>query len=73
MGCERVKEWMKGIRNHLYWCVTSTVNGFENLILAKWKSFMGHVNNKHKDYPDSLFNECAHDEILPRTWIKIGN
>ena len=72
-GCERIKEWMKGIRNHLYWCVTSTVNGSENLILAKWKSFMGHVSNKHKDHPDSLLKECAHDDISSRKWIKIGN
>ena len=72
-GCERIKDWMRGVRNHLYWCVTTTVQGFENLILAKWKSFMRHLNNKHKDHPDALFTECAHDEIAPRKWIKIGN
>ena len=72
-GCEIIKEWMKGVRNHLYWCVTTTVQGFQNLILAKWKSFMRHLSNKHKDHPDALFRECAHDEIAPRKWIKIGN
>jgi len=28
---------------------------------------------KHKDHPDSLFKECAHDDdIAPRKWMKIG-
>lgn len=71
-GCELLKDWMRGVKNHLYWCVTSTMQGFENLILAKWKSFMRHVANKHKDHPDALFTECAHEEINPRKWIKIG-
>ena len=72
-GCSIIKEWMKGVRNHVYWCVTSTKQGFENLIIAKWKSLMRHVANKHQDHPDSLFPECAHDdEIQPRKWIKIG-
>ena len=63
---------MRGVRNHLYWCVTSTVQGFEELISAKWKSFMGHIRNKHTDHPNSLFSACAHEEIAPRQWIKIG-
>jgi len=34
---------------------------------------MRHVCNKHKDHPDSLFKECAHDDdIEPRKWMKIG-
>ena len=65
-GCEKLKDWMRGARNHLYWCVTSTLQGFGDLILAKWKSFMRHVNNKHKDHPDALFTECAHEDIAPR-------
>lgn len=71
-GCEVIKDWMRGVRNHLYWCVTSTVQGFEELISAKWKSFMGHMSNKHTDHPNSLFSACAHEEIAPRRWIKIG-
>lgn len=49
------------------------MQGFENLILDNWKSFMHHLSNKHKDHPDALFNECAHEEIAPKKWIKIGN
>jgi len=23
-GCEIIKDWMKGIRRHVYWCATLT-------------------------------------------------
>ena len=23
-GCEKIKEWTKGVRRHLYWCATSS-------------------------------------------------
>ena len=69
-GCEVIKDWMRGVKNHLYWCVTSTLDGFEKLILAKWKSFLGHIRNKHTGHPDSDFEACAHEEIAPRRWIK---
>lgn len=71
-GCDKIKDWMKGMRNHLYWCVTSTKQGFENMILAKWKSFIRHVSNNHDNHPDSLFAKCAHTVLEPRRWIKIG-
>jgi solute carrier family 8 (sodium/calcium exchanger) len=71
-GCEILKLWMKGIRNHLYWCATSTKEGFEDMIIAKWRSFLRHVANKHKDHPNTLIKKCAHDEIRCRDWIKIG-
>ena len=51
----------------------STVMGFGELIVAKWKSIMRHVDNKHSEHPDPLFPKCAHNEIEPRQWIKIGN
>ena len=72
-GCETIKDWMRGVRNHLYWCVTKTMKGFENLLLANWRSFMHHISNKHKDHLDALFTECAHGSISPTKWIKIGN
>lgn len=55
-----------------YWCATSTKQGFESLILTKWKSFVCYVANKHDDHPDSLFTWCAHGVLDPCTWIKIG-
>ena len=51
----------------------STDMGFGQLIVAKWKSIVRHVSNKHGDHPDKLFPKCAHDGNLePRQWIKIG-
>ena len=29
---EVIKDWMIGVRNHLYWCVAFTLDGFEKLI-----------------------------------------
>ncbi len=72
-GYEKIIYWVKGIRRHLYWCATSTKQGFEQLILAKWKSFIMHVANRHTNHPDQLFQNCAHDELQRRKWIKIGN
>ncbi|XP_068734517.1 uncharacterized protein [Montipora capricornis] len=72
-GCEKIADWVKGARNHLYWCVTSSRQGFEELVTAKWKSFMQHVANKHDNHPSPLFKKCAHDEeIENRKWIRIG-
>lgn len=72
-GCEIIKDWTKGLRNHIYWCSTSTVENFQPMVLAKWKSFMGHIANKHDNHPDPLFTKCLHDEDIPRRkWIKVG-
>ncbi len=27
-GCEVIMQWITGVRNHLYWCATSTKEGF---------------------------------------------
>ena len=71
-GNEILQTWITGIRNHLHWCALSTRQGFGDLILAKWKSMMRHICNKHADHPDALFPKCAHDEIEERDWIPIG-
>jgi len=64
-----IGDWTKAIRTHLYWCALSTKQGFEQMILAKWQSFMRHVSNK---YENPLYPKCAHGIIHPRKWIKIG-
>lgn len=72
-GCEILAEWMKSIKNHLYWCATSTKAGFGALIEAKWLSFLRHVNNEHEDHPNQLFKQCHHGEIeTNKKWIKVG-
>ena len=34
-GCEKITDWVKGAQNHMYWCVMSTKQGFQELIAAK--------------------------------------
>lgn len=72
--CEVILKWITGVRNHLYWCATSTKDRFSDMILAKWKSFTNHVANRHEEHPNHLYPNCAHGELgVPRDWIKIGN
>lgn len=71
-GCGVIKDRMKGIRRHIYWCATSTTAGFESLITAKWNSFLHHVWNKHENHPDPLYPKCHHGDLEPRKWIKVG-
>eukprot|EP00794_Sanderia_malayensis_P001881 gene1881-2126_t len=71
-GCEIILRWCKGIRSHLFWCALSTKQGFGDLIVAKWKSLMRHIADKHSDHPDQLYPKCAHDELERRDYIKIG-
>ena len=72
-GCEKIAKWTTGVRNHIYWCSTLTLKGFHTLILAKWKSFMRHISNKHDNHPDLLFPKCAHEELEDkRKYIKVG-
>lgn len=72
-GCEILKDWHKSIKKHLYWCATSTKQGFGELILAKWKSHLRHISGKHSNHPDPLFPNCAHGELTEQSrWIKFG-
>ena len=71
--CRIIKDWVKGVRNHLYWAATTTKAGFGELIGAKWSSFMRHVADKHDNHPNELYKKCTHEELEPRDWIKIGN
>ena len=72
-GCERIAKWITAVKHHIYWCSTTTKEGFQKLILAKWKSFIRHVANKHTDHRNPLFPECAHKELEKRRkWIKVG-
>ena len=71
-GCEILLEWLKGIRNHLYWCATSTMQGFKEMIKAKWLPLLRHIADRHDNHDNILFSECAHETLEPRKWIKIG-
>ena len=72
-GCKILAEWAKSIRNHLYWCATSSKAGFSSLIEAKWLSFMRHVNNEHDGHPNTLCDKCHRGEITrTKKWIKVS-
>ena len=72
-GCSSVLEWIQPCANHLYWSATTTFSGNGLVIWAKFKSFFGHVTNKHTNLPDKLFEKCAHEaNIQDRKWLKEG-
>lgn len=68
-GCEEIQQWIRPCENHLSWSATSTPSGDGRIILAKFKSFLGHIVDKHDDLDDPLFNKCAHGEIEHREWL----
>ena len=70
--CEKIADWVGEVRNHLYWYATSTKEGFQGMMTAKWKSLIELVPNKHEKHPCTLFKKCAHDEIVNQRWIRIG-
>ena len=72
-GCEALTEWIKHCVNHLYWSTTTTFSGNGDVIWAKFKSFFGHIVNKHSGFSDPLFDKCEHDnDIQPRKWLHEG-
>ena len=32
-----IAKWITAVKYHIYWCSTTTKEGFQKLILAKWK------------------------------------
>ena len=64
-GCEAIYAWLKASGNHLYWSACSTHDGNGKVIVAKFKSFLSHIVNKHEDLPDPLFSKCAHASTIP--------
>ena len=72
-GCEELAAWIKPCERHLHRSATSTFSGNGRVIWAKFKAFMNHVVNKHNNFEDPLFNKCAHGNLEPRKWLRIGN
>ena len=58
-----MKLWTKAIKNHLYWCATSTKKGFDALIQQALRPSTVH----------ELFSDCTHGDLEPREWILPGN
>ncbi|XP_065065424.1 uncharacterized protein LOC135691494 [Rhopilema esculentum] len=71
-NCQIINKWTATIRNHLYWCATSSKQGFGQLIIAKWKSIINHIQDIYT-HEDPLFNTCIHQTFdRKRKWIKNG-
>ena len=72
-----LKEWIDTIINHLFWCVVSSPSNCPQLVLAKWKSMLDHLQNRHTGHEDSLFRSCAHKPLQCRDakkkWIQPSN
>ncbi|XP_031551765.1 uncharacterized protein LOC116289030 [Actinia tenebrosa] len=69
-GCEVLNQWIKPCQNHLVWSATSTPSGNGQLIWAKFKSYLSHIVNKHKDLDETIFNRCSHGDIPQRQWLE---
>ena len=69
--CKIVAEWIHSIINHFYWSVTSTTDGNEEMVQAKWLSLVNHVHNRHSKH-GGLFPKCTHKRLKRRKkkWIK---
>ena len=71
--CEIIGRWRKACVRQFYWAVTSTQEHLGEVKRAKFHAFLSHVINKHSNFPNRLFNACAHDEIVtPGVWLTKG-
>lgn len=68
-----MKKWLTELNLdceiHLNWRATSSHNGNDIVIWAKFKVFMSHIVNRHSNLDDPVFNKCAHGEIGPKKWL----
>ncbi|KAL7373051.1 hypothetical protein ABVT39_009334 [Epinephelus coioides] len=70
--CERLRKWMRSIKNHIYWTAASSMTGPERV--AKWNSILNHVQNIHT-HEDPIFPNCQHELRKTRDkkkWLKAG-
>lgn len=67
--CEEVRGWIKSMVNHLYWCVMSSEDGDQQMVLEKWKSMGRHIHNQHSGH-GSKYKRCAHRHLRARKWLK---
>ncbi|KAL1276430.1 hypothetical protein QQF64_036053 [Cirrhinus molitorella] len=74
--CEDLKLWRPASINHLYWTAASTPNGDADVMEAKWKSMVNHVQDIH-EHDTSAFPCCAHPplegEARNKEWLEPGS
>lgn len=74
--CEDLKLWRPAVVNQLYWTAASTPDGDADVMEAKWKSMVNHVQDIHvHDTP--TFPCCAHlsleGEARNKAWLEPGS
>ncbi|XP_063064480.1 uncharacterized protein LOC134456839 [Engraulis encrasicolus] len=55
--CEKLKKWMKGLDNHVYFTALGSTSGPERV--AKWTAMLNHVQDIHT-HEDPLYPVCEH-------------
>ncbi|XP_074649035.1 uncharacterized protein LOC141904348 [Tubulanus polymorphus] len=64
--CEEIKDWIKSIKCHLYWCAASSSPGDKEGISKKWSSAVKHIQDNHED--------CSHEPITSeKKWLYPGS
>ena len=74
--CEIITRWIKACLRHFHWFVTTTEEGQHDVMLEKFQSFLWHILNKHSNFPNKIFDKCAHENLdtaTPRAWFIEGN
>ncbi|KAF4115269.1 uncharacterized protein LOC131535869 isoform X2 [Onychostoma macrolepis] len=71
--CGLLRKWQRSIRNHVYWCATSSTKGPEKV--AKWTSLVNHLQNVHT-HDNPIFPKCEHpltESKDPNKWFQRGS
>ena len=57
--CDVVREWIRSVSNHLYYSAASSEGESGDMVVAKWKSVVCHVQNIHEGFDDPLFDRSV--------------
>jgi Transposase len=71
--CELVRKWIRSVSNHMYYSAASSEGESGDMVVAKWKSVVWHMQNIHEGHDDPLFDKCTHlplDSDNQRMWLK---
>ncbi len=70
--CEKLRKWLRSIKNHIYWTAAASSSGQERV--AKWTSILNHVQDIHT-HEDAVFPRCLHPRRTSRDkskWLRAG-
>ena len=72
--CSIISEWIKSIKNHLYWCSVSAPEGDGSDIVKRWKSIMDHISDDHGTcyHKDLTLEERRKKWLIPSSYIIIN-